>query len=513
MAYMDLVREYSENNKFEYNTKELYSQVKKAMKKRGSARVNALGNVLKKNYPLEAGKYEPMKREMKMKLLTHDPNDREFKQLEKTIEKMALPMTFLEQYINIINAMASDIKPSYKPAFMLGLDELEAKTLLSDHLNSFTRDAETMVSLKTFGWAAALEDVEFSRYSSVNEKVYDYATADPDKRGEMKNTFIRMKLVKEELSKMNFFKKYFTSEGSAMRNYVKVAEKALRDVNFPRIAGLEAVYEYSMGVATEPEYQIAHETVKNLYQAEEEKKKLANSEPQKQHENQELQRDKEVNNVAKKVDFKKPTSLVEMKKIFSNSAVAKSTKEQLMAAMEKATNASADKKNKADSIYRTLGSMISDTWTNKNEMHTHAIDIFKRAYDKIGRELEGMTEKDKIVAAQQMTDIILNTYSPVASDKNLSNDEIAAQYGNNYAIRKMDIEAMQKFMDYNGDMNELLTEVKSELGIDASKPEEQKQEEKMPEKVEFRPNTFNENNADKSEKVDVLEHDDKQLKV
>jgi formylmethanofuran dehydrogenase subunit D len=202
-----------------------------------------------------------------------------------------------------------------------------------------------------------------------------------------------------------------------------------------------------------------------------------------------------------------------MKKIFSNSAVAKSTKEQLMAAMEKATNSSADKKNKADRIYRTLGSMISDTWTNKNEMHTHAIDIFKRAYAKIGIELEGMTEKDKIVAAQQMTDIILNTYSPVASDKNLSNDEIAAQYGNNYAIRKMDIEAMQKFMDYNGDMNELLTEVKSELGIDAPKPEEQKQEEKMPEKVEFRPNTFNENNADKSEKVDVLEHDDKQLKI
>ena len=70
-----------------------------------------------------------------------------------------------------------------------------------------------------------------------------------------------------------------------------------------------------------------------------------------------------------------------------------------------------------------------------------------------------MSVEKKLVAAQEITDILLNIYSPVASNEDLK------IYGECYAIQSMDNSDIQKLTGCNDNIDELMQSVKEGLGL------------------------------------------------
>ena len=200
-------------------------------------------------------------------------------------------------------------------------------------------------------------------------------------------------------------------------------------------------------------------------------------------EREEQQKRAEKNKEAEIIaSFKKPTNRIEVKRAFADKNMAQLVSKQFVALMEKATNTGADKEAKANSAYRSLGMMIGEFWVNQNNMHANAIKFFKTTYNAIKNDTPGMSIAEKLVAAQKMADIMLNAYSPAATNPDL------AQYGESYGIQKIDNDAIKELTGFKGDVNELMNSVKVELGIGR-------------ERVNF-DNEFGEAANDKSAKVE-----------
>lgn len=140
----------------------------------------------------------------------------------------------------------------------------------------------------------------------------------------------------------------------------------------------------------------------------------------------------------------------------------------------------------ASLLYQNLLPYINDTWSNPNDMQANAKNMFKFVYNHLNSNIPKMNVGDKLVAAQKMTDLTLNTFSPVAADPNL------ARYGDNFAIKSMDDEDIQKITNYSGDVESLMKQVKSELGISK-------------ENVHFKDDIFNESSVGKIEKIEEHE--------
>ena len=263
MAYIDIVREYSEKNQFEYNHEAMFAQVCEAMKQTGAERAQTLRNIMKVHYISDVKKYEPMRNNKKFEVLGLE--GREYTRAAEKLQEMANAVSFLEQYISIINAMAKDADDTYEPEFMLGMELSEAQNLINFHLDAYTRLEQAKHDLKTNGWRYALKLVEDARYSKQDKTVRNYATADEEEQGKMSETYIRKQMVKEELETMGFFQKYFSIQGILMRYYVRTAERALKDVKFPKEAEERAVNEFSKSVTLENEYEIYHNAVAEIY--------------------------------------------------------------------------------------------------------------------------------------------------------------------------------------------------------------------------------------------------------
>lgn len=140
----------------------------------------------------------------------------------------------------------------------------------------------------------------------------------------------------------------------------------------------------------------------------------------------------------------------------------------------------------ASLLYQNLLPYINDTWSNPNDMQANAKNMFKFVYNHLNNNIHKMNVGDKLVAAQRMTDLTLNTFSPVAADPKL------ARYGDNFAIKSMDDEDIQKITQYSGDVESLMNEVKTELGI-------------FKENVHFKDDIFNESSVGKIEKIEEHE--------
>ena len=158
-------------------------------------------------------------------------------------------------------------------------------------------------------------------------------------------------------------------------------------------------------------------------------------------------------------NYKKPTNKAEVKAAFANKNLTQGVKAQFVALMSKATNTNADKESKANSAHRALGMLIGDVWSDQKDMHANAIKFFKATYNMIRNDTPGMSVAEKIVAAQKMTDIMLNTYSPIASNPSL------ARFGESYAVQKIDNNAIRELTGFEGNVDELMNTVKVELGI------------------------------------------------
>lgn len=148
----------------------------------------------------------------------------------------------------------------------------------------------------------------------------------------------------------------------------------------------------------------------------------------------------------------------------------------------------------ASLLYQNLLPHINDTWANPNDMQANAKNMFKFVYNHLNNNIQKMNVGDKLVAAQRMTDLTLNTFSPVAADPKL------ARYGDNFAIKSMDDEDIQKITGYSGDVESLMNEVKTELGISK-------------ENVHFNDDIFNESSVGKIEKIEEHEPIEKSMSI
>lgn len=140
----------------------------------------------------------------------------------------------------------------------------------------------------------------------------------------------------------------------------------------------------------------------------------------------------------------------------------------------------------ASLLYQDLLAHINDTWANPNDMQFNAKKMFKVVYNHLNNNIREMNVGDKLVAAQRMTDLTLNTFTPVAADPKL------ARYGDNFAIKSMDDEDIQQITKYSGDVESLMKQVKTELGISK-------------ESVHFKDDIFNESSVGKIEKIEEHE--------
>lgn len=271
MPYIDAVKKYSDANHFQYNHKNLFKQVRAAMRQDSAARENALKDIFNRNFLAEAEKYELMR----MKML-HDARGGDAYQNEDILnditKNMADSYRFLDQYMEIVTEMAKDVDPSFEPKFMLGLSPDESKNLLSGYLSSYTRMHEAKLLMDSSTWEEKLAHVEGARYNSFKKTIRNYKTENQDNKDYMKEVYIRKEIVKKDIASKGFFWKLFhPGELRSMRNYVNVAEQALTAVEFPENAGKEAEVEFSYTASVETNYEDAHKYIDRKYEAERQK--------------------------------------------------------------------------------------------------------------------------------------------------------------------------------------------------------------------------------------------------
>lgn len=151
--------------------------------------------------------------------------------------------------------------------------------------------------------------------------------------------------------------------------------------------------------------------------------------------------------------------------------------------LENSGKSAGDNFKTARTLYQNLVMDIKSTWSFTENMPQHATNMFKKTYLIINTNAPKMGVSDKLVAAQKITDAVLNTYSPVGSNPKY------AQYGDNYGIKRLDDDSIKSLTGYEGNVSELISNVKSELGI-------------IKETVNFVNGEFNENAVDKAEKIE-----------
>ena len=90
--------------------------------------------------------------------------------------------------------------------------------------------------------------------------------------------------------------------------------------------------------------------------------------------------------------------------------------------------------------------------------------IFKTAYEFIdGFAEEKMSTTDKIIEAQKISDILINTYSPVLSD------EKYAEYKYNYFVKNASLEELQNIVGAERDIDTIMENACNELGAEKTK--------------------------------------------
>ena len=482
MPYTNLVREYSQKNHFKYNHRAIFRQVRAAMRGPLENRERALREILERNFIADAEKYEPKRRELIYDAEGMDPDDNE--ELLADINRMAGPPKFLEEYTEIINAMARDVDNTYEPKRMLGLDAKDAKRLVDRQLSTYSRYEQCKYGMDSDGWEEALRHVEESRYSRLRNQVRNYATSDENLQGAMKETYIRMKIVQERLdSKFRIWKWIFRAETRAMENFIATAKRALEDVNFPKQAEREAEVEFSFSSALPSAYKLAHQLIDTIYK-EAEPQVAPQEEPQEQidqalpkEDNREIQEASPKEHIV--IDFEKESKNRENEIKEAQNGQAKD-----LSCTEKANNLLADEKfneNLEDELWRVIEKSIpgnqlktevmpdiykvmtqaaqnfNNTYDNlvstnpsaeeiDETLHENMQSLFFLAYNSL-KPLE-MSKVDMVVAAQRMSDVVIGKISPVAFNK-----EQLGKFSSGYALKNPDI-VSETLLTSEQDLNE-----------------------------------------------------------
>ena len=123
----------------------------------------------------------------------------------------------------------------------------------------------------------------------------------------------------------------------------------------------------------------------------------------------------------------------------------------------------------ADSAYTTMAHIADTFWEKFNKatddkaketiVQERAKSEFERAY-KIINSAPGMSTAEKLVAAQKITNLILVTVTPVASDDKY------AMYADSYFLKNVTAETIQNLTGVNENVQDILNEARFELGLD-----------------------------------------------
>lgn len=138
-----------------------------------------------------------------------------------------------------------------------------------------------------------------------------------------------------------------------------------------------------------------------------------------------------------------------------------------------------------NTIQKSLNKEIERLWNAPEKMQQNVMNTFKYVYNVIKENTPKMNIAEKLVAAQKITDIVLNTYSPVGAKAEY------AQYSKSFCVQNMNANDVQELTGYEESFDKLMTDVKVGLGI--------------VEKVKFSGDVFDEKMSDKSNKIE--EHD------
>ena len=106
-------------------------------------------------------------------------------------------------------------------------------------------------------------------------------------------------------------------------------------------------------------------------------------------------------------------------------------------------------------IYREMFMNIRPFWNEKEKMNENVKKMFQTTY----KALPEMDIADRLIAAQKMTNIALNCFTPVGSEKAYE------KYRNNYYIQNTNNADIQYFTKYKGNIDNLVNNVKVELGL------------------------------------------------
>ena len=110
------------------------------------------------------------------------------------------------------------------------------------------------------------------------------------------------------------------------------------------------------------------------------------------------------------------------------------------------------------------------------------MNTFKYVYNGIKEKTPEMNVAEKLIAAQKITDILLNTYSPVGAKAEY------AQYGKSFCVQNMNANDVRELTGSEESFDKLMSDVKVGLGI--------------VEKVKFSDGLFSENVSVKSDKIE-----------
>ena len=260
-----LANEFNKKNIYEIDYDYLRERIEKVMNK--TARGNfdkALKKTVSKLLLAEAIDYQAFRREN----LTSAVNGKFDGMYTEKVVQISNEIDFLLGFVKIANECAKELTPNYEPPFMFGMTQKEVQNILKKQFESYTRRDEARHDLlHVNGLRSWKDDVEFSR-ADYDGKVREYDKEADREKGYIKETYIRKEIAKQELSDMGFWRRWFSESRKAreLRNFIKLAEKALKDVKFTKDGEKEAIADFKAPAARHDDVKLTYQAVGTYYE-------------------------------------------------------------------------------------------------------------------------------------------------------------------------------------------------------------------------------------------------------
>lgn len=264
----ELANKFNEKNIYDIDYDHLRHSMEKVMKRTNRSKLdNALKKTFVKELLAEAIDYEYFRRTN----IYSAANGNLDPMLTERVYGTSNEIDFLLGYVKIATECAKEINPNYQPQFMLGMTQDDVKDFFNKQLGSYTRRDEARHDLiNVHGVKNCMEDIEFSRADN-NGNVRNYATAEEKEKGYIKETYIRKEIVKQELRNLGFWRKWFDRSRKAreMREFVKAAEKALKDVKFTKEGIKDAIADFNAPAVRQDDVKLTNQAVGVYYERKE----------------------------------------------------------------------------------------------------------------------------------------------------------------------------------------------------------------------------------------------------